>query len=123
MNPDDKPSIKREDFVRKFMGRCGMSYLDAVRAYETMVSTIEDGIVGGHKICIGKVGSLTPVWHEPRDVKMGFTKTVGGGIRKEKKVFHLDGRFKFRFNLYRKFVESRDLRWVMDEDAYPSSGS
>lgn len=101
------------------MSHCGMSYVEAGRAYEAMVSVIEDGIVQGHRIGIGKVGAIDPVWHGPRDVKMGFERQDGGKVVKSSRVFHLDGRYKFRFRLFRRFIESRNLRWVMDSDAFP----
>ena len=87
-----------------------MTYAQAVAAYAAMVNTFDDGIVNARKIVIGRVGAVIPVWHSPRDVRMGF-KRGQDGVKRATKVFHMDGRYKFKFRLFRRFIETRNLRW------------
>lgn len=105
-----KPVVTRRDFIRKFMHEAGLTFDQACRAYGSMVGAIEDGLVSGHKIKLGKVGCLYPVRKPPRDVTMGFARLSSGRVVKTKRVFHLDERLTYRFSFLREFARRHQLR-------------
>ena len=106
--------VNRREFIAKFMRDCGVTYSQACRIYESMVSVFEDGVVSGSKIRVGRVGALIPVWRKPREVTMHFRVEKGGRVKKTRRTYTLDGRFVFKFNLYRRFVDTHNLRWFLD---------
>jgi len=113
-------TITRREFVQRFMRQCGMTYSEACHAYEVMCGAFEHGVVTGSKIRIGRVGALQPVWQKPREITMHFKVTKGRKLVRTRRRYAMGGRYVFKFDLYRQFVNSHDLRWFADE---PVSGS
>jgi hypothetical protein len=105
----------RRDFVIRFMRECGVTYAQACQIYETMCRCVEDGVVSGSKIRLGRVGVIVPVWRQGRDIHMHFKvekgRTVKRGIHR---TYNMDGRFVFKFELYQKFIETHQLKWFRD---------
>jgi hypothetical protein len=93
----------------------GLTYSNACRVYEVMCGVFSDGIVTGNRVTIGRVGALMPVWRPPREIRMHFRvkkgKKVETGVHR---TYHMDGRFEFRFRLYKKFIDSTQLTWFTD---------
>ena len=75
-----------------------------------MVSLIEDSVLNGTRVNIGRVGAITPVTRPARNVNMGFQRVQGGKIERVKRVFHLDERLDWKFNLFREFKQRHRLR-------------
>ena len=110
----EQTTYDRRAFVAKFMGDAGLTYSQACRVYETMCAVFEEAIITGSKVTIGRVGAIVPYWRPPRDIQMHFRKqgkVVETGIHR---TFFLDGRYDFKFKLYRKFMETRQLKWLID---------
>ena len=110
--------VTRRSFVTRFMSDCGVSYAQACRIYDSMCRTFEEGIVAGSKIGIGRVGAVTPVWQPPRTYHMHFEVKPGQIKRGIHRTYSMDGRFTFKFNLYRRFSQTRQLKWLAE---FPSS--
>ena len=92
----------------------GLTYSQSGRLYEIMCSTFEEAIVTGTKVTVGRVGAIVPRWRPPRDVAMHFRKrgkTIETGIHR---TFYMDGRYDFKFKLYRRFMQTRQLKWLSD---------
>ncbi len=111
---DITQTVTRREFVARFMRDVGVSYSQACRIYECMCGIVEDGIVSGSKIRIGRVGALTPVWRRPREVKMHFAMKKGKRVVPAHKTYVMDGRYVYKFKLYREFVDTHTLRWFAD---------
>jgi hypothetical protein len=102
-------SINRSDFVNRYM-RHGFTYSQACKAYECMCEIFEDAVVSGHRLNIGNVMSLAPVWLAPKEVQMGFERTKKGVVKK-KKVIWLGKRIRYKVNLYKEFMRRHTLNW------------
>jgi hypothetical protein len=101
------------------MNDCGLSYSKACKIYESMCRTFEEGVVAGSKIGIGRVGAITPVWQPPRTFHMHFEVKPGQTIKRGiHRTYSMDGRYTFKFNLYRHFSQTRQLKWLAE---FPSS--
>lgn len=112
-------TVTRRVFVSRFMADCGVSYAQACRIYESMCRTFEDGVVAGSKIAIGRVGAINPVWQPPRTYQMHFERKSGHEVKRGvHRTYSMDGRFTFKFNLYRRFSRTRQLKWFAE---FPSS--
>jgi hypothetical protein len=96
--------------IRKLMLDADLSYEHACRAYLCLVSILEDGVVNGEKIGLGRIGCLVPVRRQPRDVVMGFERKPDGSVNHIKRVFHIDERTEYKFRLYGKFVQKHHLK-------------
>lgn len=96
-------SVDRREFVKKFMDECGLTYDVASNVYKCMVNTFEDGIIENKKVTIGRLGALKPVWTGPRTVVMNINKT--------KKIYNLDGRYRYKFVIYKKWISDHFLKW------------
>lgn len=105
-----KPSIGRRDFIRKLMLDAGLSYEQACSAYSCLVGIVEDGVISGEKIGLGRIGCLVPVRKQPRDVVMGFERLANGQVVRTKRIFHIDERTEYKFRLYGKFVRKHHLK-------------
>jgi hypothetical protein len=110
MSAEKKPVVGRRDFIRNLM-KTGFHYDQSVRAYESMLSTIANGVVGGQSVYLGNVGAVVPVVCPPRHVNMGCMKKKGGEIVKLKREFFLDTRLKYKFRLFKKFLAEHQLDW------------
>jgi nucleoid DNA-binding protein len=111
MSYPNKKITGRAEFIKKLV-KAGFKYVDATRAYESFMSTIADGIASGSKVCLGNVGALEPTTVPPRQIRMGFSKGKGGKIQKIAREYFLDSRLKFKFRLYKGFVEKHHLDWT-----------
>lgn len=108
----ERSPIKRREFVSRFMD-AGLTYAQAVAAYKTMCSVIEDGIVSGSKVILGSVGALAPVYKPPRDYHMHFRRTKGNKVQRGvHRTFFMDGRFEYRFKLFKAFAQNHKLLWL-----------
>jgi hypothetical protein len=107
---DKKPVIGRREFIKGLMD-AGFKFDQAVRAYDSFMSTISNGIVSGQAICLGNVGSVVPVVCPPKHVNMGCVTLPGGKRAKLKREFFLDTRLKYKFRLFKKFLERHQLDW------------
>ena len=110
-----KPNtINRDHFVAALQKK-GLTYVQARKAYSAMLSVISDAVLQGDKINLGKIGVLDPVWHKERELTMGFKRTADNKVEKATRKFTLGPRLKYRFRLYRTFLENNDLRWYDDD--------
>ena len=110
----DQATCDRRAFISRFMREGGLTYSQACRSYEVMCVTVADAIVNGNKVAIGRVGSIVPCWKPPRDVHMHFRrngKEIETGVHR---TYFLDGRYDYKFRLYRRFMETRALKWTAD---------
>ena len=106
-----KETVSRREFIRRWMQECGVTYDVACQLYRTMVSTFEEGIAGGNKVTIGRLGALIPQWQDARQMVMGFRRTSNKGIVRQKQVYTLDPRIRYRFKIYREWMSTRHLAW------------
>jgi nucleoid DNA-binding protein len=104
--------IKRADFIRDLVNSKGFTYAQASSAFDSMMKTLEDGICAGSKIQLAKIGAISPVKLDPRAVTMHFSK-VGGEVKKQERTYHLGTRIKYRFKLFKGFVDRRTLNWKL----------
>lgn len=117
------PTITRREFVTRFMRDAGLSYLNACRVYDTMVRVVEDGVVSGSKVSFGQVGSIVPVWRKPRELTKHFERRPGNVIVRSKRTYVLDGRYVYKFNVYKKFKDTHRLNWHVDLGPFEDGGS
>lgn len=106
----ESQTIGRKEFIRKWMQECGVTYDAACQIYRTMVSTFEDGVANGQKVTIGELGALVPHWQESRTAVMGFRR-VPGGVVKQKQEYILDPRIRYKFKIYKKWINRSHLNW------------
>jgi hypothetical protein len=115
MRQPERATFDRDAFVERFMKSGGLTYSQARRLYTVMCSVFQDGIVTGSRITIGQVGALVPVWKPPREYNMHFRVKKGRKIeRGVHRTFFADGRYAFKFRLYRAFIDSNQLQWLID---------
>lgn len=111
----EKSTIDRRVFVSRFMREGGVTYSVACRLYEIMCNTIADGIVTGNRVTFGRVGALKPVWRPPRELNMHFRCEKGRKIKRGvTRTYFMDGRYDFKFRLFRQFINQHQLRWFTD---------
>lgn len=103
--------ITRLTFIQGMVD-AGLTYENAIRAYNSVMSTFADGIVNGRKIYLGQVGVLNPTVMQPRQVKMGFAVKKGREIVHQRREFYLDTRVKYSFKLFKKFATTHELKWT-----------
>lgn len=114
MNELERTTYDRRAFVTRYMKDGGLTYSQACRMYEVTCQLFEEAIVTGNKITIGRVGAIVPYWRPPRDIQMHFRKQgklVEKGVHR---TFFMDGRYDFKFKLYRQFLQTRKLKWLID---------
>jgi nucleoid DNA-binding protein len=105
-----KPSpITRLNFVHDMM-EVGLSYDQSLKAYNAVMSTIANGVVNGQRVYLGNIGCLNPSVQPPRQVIMGFDRK-GGKVTRKQREFSLDSRLRYKFRLFKKFVETHELNW------------
>lgn len=107
-------AVTRADFIKNLAKVPGMSYVQAGTAYDSFIKTIEDGICSGDKIQLSRVGAIVPVKLDPRPVSMGFRRGEGNTIEHVSRTYFLGTRIKYKFKLFKRFVESHTLDWKMD---------
>jgi len=106
-----KPEVVgRAIFVRRLM-KDGFKYVDACRAYESLMSTLAYAVTNGAYVSFGNVGSLTPVVIPPRPIKMGCVRVKGGWIKQSREYF-LDTRIKYKFKIFKAFLQKHQLNWT-----------
>lgn len=98
-----EPTVDRKEFIRRYMVECNLNYEAASNVYECMVRTFEDGVANCRKITIGKLGALVPKWSPARTVVMSVGTT--------QKAYNMDGRYKYKFNVYKKWLQNHKLNW------------
>jgi hypothetical protein len=103
-------TVGRKEFIRRWMEECGVTYDTACQLYRTMVSTFEDGVANGQKVTIGRLGSLVPYWQDSRTAVMGFRR-VKGGVMRHKQEYFLDPRIRYKFKLFRAWLNKSHLNW------------
>lgn len=107
---EKKQTVDRKEFIRRWMTECGVTYDVACQIYRTMVSTFEEGVANGDKITIGRLAALIPKWQDSRTVVMGCRR-VPGGVVKQKQEFILDPRIRYKFKIFKAWLNSRNIRW------------
>lgn len=108
-------TIRRKDFVDRFMRQCNMSFTDACRAFDCMCEVMKDGVVNGAKIRMGKLGVLHPSWSASKEVHMGVRVVKGRRYVRKKHVYFLSKRLNYRLRIFRKFLETHELNWFAEE--------
>jgi len=103
--------ITRLVFIQN-MVETGLSYDQATRAYNSLMSTIADGVVNGRRVYLGQVGVMNPTVQPPRQIKMGFAIKPGREIVKQQREFYLDSRVKYSFRMFKKFARTHELKWT-----------
>jgi hypothetical protein len=114
VNEIDAKTFDRRTFIDRYMKEGGLTYSQACRLHTVTCNVFEEAIITGSKVTIGRVGAIVPCWRSPREIQMHFRRT---GQKVEKGVhrtFFMDGRYEFKFRLYRRFLESRNLKWMVD---------
>ena len=110
----DKATYDRRAFVSRFMKEGGLTFSQSCRMYEVMCRTFEEAIITGSKVTVGRVGAIVPFWRPPRDIQMHFRKKGRKIERGIHRTYFMDGRFDFKFRLYRRFMETRQLKWLSE---------
>jgi len=111
----EKGTVARESFISKFMKEGGLTYSQSIRMFDVMCNVFEEGIVTGNKIRIGRVGALIPSWRPPRDIHMHFRIRKGRMMEQGiHRTYYADGRYEFRFKLFKRFMDTRQLHWFID---------
>lgn len=101
--------------MNRFMRDAGLTYSQACRVYDTMCSTFGDAITSGNRVTIGRIGALMPVWKQPREINMHFKVSKGKKVETGiKRTYFMGGRYDFKFKVYRRFMETNELRWFTD---------
>jgi hypothetical protein len=108
MNTDP---ITRLIFIQN-MVEGGLTYDQATRAYNSVMSTIADGVVNKRRIYLGQVGVMNPTVLPPRTIKMGCVMTKGRKVVKQQREFYLDSRVKYSFRMFKKFARTHELKWA-----------
>lgn len=111
-----KKTINRAIFIRNFMDRGGLTYLQSIQAYEAMTGTIENAVVNGDKVSIGRVCCLSPEFKDPREIHMGFVRK-GGKIEKIKRTYYVGGRVSYKVKIHRKFRQTHQLGWFNENQS------
>lgn len=102
--------VSRVDFVKKIM-HTGLTYVQASRAYDAFITTVEDAVVSGGRVNFGRLGALKPVPVKSRAVHMGFSRGKKGVVTKSSRTFFIGRRIKYKFELYKAFARSHDMKW------------
>ena len=104
--------VKRADFIRNIVKNEGLTYAQASAAFDAVIQTLEDGICAGSKIQLGKIGAIVPVRLDPRPVQMHFRRQ-GNTVVHQERTYFLGSRIKFKFRLFKAFLQSRTLSWKL----------
>lgn len=88
-----------------------MTYVAAGKAFECMVSTLEDAICNGQKVQLGRIGNIAPIWRNPRTVVLGCKRLPGNKFEKVRQEYILGGRIQYKFHLHKRFAATRQLHW------------
>jgi len=110
----EQTTFDRRAFVARFMRDGGLTYSQSCHLYEVMCGVFEEAIITGSRITIGRVGAIVPCWRPPRDIQMHFRRKgtkVETGVHR---TYFMDGRYDFKFHLYKRFMETRQLKWLLD---------
>lgn len=104
-------TINRADFIRRLVGEAGLSYVDARKAFDSVIRQIEEGIITGSRVNFGRVAALKPVKLPPRVVHMGFERK-GNKFTKTSKTYYLGSRTEYKVSVYRGFKRAGGRRTV-----------
>ena len=100
-----RTSVTRHDFIRSFVEHGGLTYAEAAKAFNAMVSVFGDAIVNGQKVNVGNVLSIKTVKRQPRRVNMGLNGT--------KRTIFLGSRIAFKVSVYGEFMRQHELDWKL----------
>jgi hypothetical protein len=104
-------TVGRNEFIRRWMQECGITYDSACQLYRSMVSTFEEGVANGQKVTIGRLGALVPHLQNSRTAVMGFRRVTGGVVRQRQEYF-LDPRIRYKFKIYKEWINKSHLNWT-----------
>lgn len=104
-------SVKRVDFIRRLQ-EAGFDYVEATRAWETIIGLMEDAVVQGGRINLDKLGAIVPQKKPPRTINMGFERKNGSVRTGINKQYAIGRRVKYCFRLYRSFTRTHNLDWI-----------
>lgn len=102
-------SITREDFIKRLMEDCDLSYTQALKVYGCVISLIEFSVLHLRSLVFHGLGALTPKIMPSRPVAMNFRRNKGV-VEKVKRTFYLDPRAKFTLRLYKSFLKRADFQ-------------
>jgi nucleoid DNA-binding protein len=110
----ERNSVKRVDFINNIVRDQNLTYVQASAAWDSFIKTIDDGICAGCKIQFGKVGTIVPVRYDPRIVQMGCRRVKSGEpAESASRTYFLGSRIKFKFRLFKGFLNSRTMDWKL----------
>lgn len=104
-------TVGRAEFISRYMRDLGVTYSQAQKIFEATMAIVEDAVVAGSRIGMGRVGALVPIHKPPRQINMGFSP---GGKKVEQKttrVYYLGSRVDYKFRLYKGFLSKRGHEW------------
>ena len=103
-------SVTRQDFVRRFMASANLTWEEAGHCYEGMCALFEEAVLARRRVNVGNVLSLSPSWHAPRAVNMGFRRSgPEGKIEKVHRTFYLGKRLRYKVNVFKEFLRQHSL--------------
>lgn len=103
-------SITKSKIIRRLMTDCELSYVDANKVHDCLVSTIEEAVINLKKISLGHVGSITPKVIKGKSVSMNFKRSKKG-VEKVQRYFFLDERVRFHLKLYKSFADRVEFNY------------
>lgn len=106
-----KLPITRLNFIQNMVAS-GLTFEQAIKAYNSVMSTIADGVVNTRKVYLGNIGVMNPTILPPRPVKMAFKKITGGSIVLQQREYFLDSRVKYSFRMFKKFARTHELKLI-----------
>lgn len=109
-----KKTIDRARFIKNYMSHGGLTYLQAIKAYDAMTFTFENAVINGDKISIGRVCCLDPETKEPREVHMGFVRD-GDKIKKISRTYYVGRRVKYKVKIHKKFKQTHEIGWFNED--------
>jgi nucleoid DNA-binding protein len=104
----EEECVSQRDFVQSYLDS-GFSYSDACKAYRVFCRVIEDAVVQGQKVKIGKVGAIVPVIRPSRSVNMSFQRQKKGVVNKVTTQYLLGKRLSWKFRVFNSFKRTHQL--------------
>ena len=101
-------AITKPQIIHRVMDECGLSYVQASKVHDCLVSLVEDAVTNLERIRIGHVGTLSPKIVSGKTVAMNFTRDKTG-VRKSQRFFFTDERVRFAFKLHRSFLNKAEF--------------
>ncbi len=104
-------SITKSKIIRRFMTDCELSYVEANKVHDCLVSLVEEAVTNLSKVNLGHVGSITPKIIKGKSVSMNFKRSKEGGVEKVQRYFFLDERVRFHLKLYKSFADKVEYNY------------